>query len=79
MASKKVTNHIEITLVDGPLDGKKMEVCYPSPDYVMMGMGRYCYEKINSIEFRYTQDKEKIALLQSKNALNYDSTKNRNS
>ena len=79
MASKKTTTNLEVTLVGGPSDGKKFNLCYPLPDYVMMGMGRDCYLKINSLEFHYTQDKEKIALLQSRNPLTYDSAKNTNS
>lgn len=79
MASKKSITNLEVTLIGGPVDSKKMNLCYPLPKYIMMGMGRYCYEKINSLEFHYTEDKEKIALLMSENPLTYDATKNTNS
>lgn len=79
MANKKGITNLEVTMVGGPIDGKKINLCYPLPEYVMMGMGLYCYTKINSLEFHYTEDKEKIALLRSKSALTYDATKNPNS
>jgi hypothetical protein len=71
----QVTTQIEITFIDGPIVGRKMNVVYPSPEYIMMGMGRYCYLKKNSTEFCYTEDQELIKLLQKRNALNYDTTK----
>lgn len=79
MASKKAITNLEVTLVGGPSDGRKINLCYPLPDHVMMGMGKDCYIKINSLEFHYTQDKEKISLLRSRNPLTYDPAKNTNS
>ena len=75
MAKKsKVTTQIEITFIDGPIAGKTIDVVYPSPEYIMMGMGKYCYVKKTSTEFCYTDDKEKIELLQRKDALHNDTT-----
>ena len=52
---KKITS-IEITLRDGPLDKKIMDVAYPTREYYVLDMGRSLYVKVSSTEYMYSQD-----------------------
>ena len=76
MAKKTSIAHTEVTLLKGPCDKKKVELVYPSPQYIMMGMGKLCYVKLNSTEFLYTEDEDQIQLLKRKESTLNDSTKN---
>ena len=57
MAKKeKITKSITINLKGGPLNGKEMEVSYPTWHSYVLNMGRSLYIKKTSTEFDYTED-----------------------
>jgi hypothetical protein len=74
--SSKQPTSLEVKLIGGPLNGKKFDLVHPLPKYVMLGMGRFCYKKLNSTEFGYTEDKQEIELLQKRESIFHDTTKN---
>lgn len=57
MAKKeKPIKTITINLHGGPLNGKEMEVSYPTWDSYVLNMGRSLYVKDTFTDFDYTED-----------------------
>lgn len=53
--TKKITI-IEVDLIGGPADKKKVTLVNPPPPYITMDMGRALYMKRSDTSFEYTDD-----------------------
>ena len=58
MAEKKTkkVSVIEVDLIGGPLDKKRISLVNPPPPYITMDMGRALYVKRSDTSFEYTED-----------------------
>lgn len=55
-AATKIVNRIEITFLGGSFDGREMEFVYPTPEYLVMNLGRDLYKRVNSTEYKFQTD-----------------------
>ena len=55
-ASSKTPTRIEITFIGGSFDGKELEFVYPTPEYLVMNLGRDLYRRVTSTQYKYQTD-----------------------
>lgn len=55
-ATTKIVNRIDITFLGGSFDGREMEFVYPTPEYLVMNLGRDLYKRVSTTQYEFQPD-----------------------
>lgn len=55
-ATTKIVNRIDITFLGGSFDGREMEFVYPTPEYLVMSLGRDLYKRVSTTQYEFQPD-----------------------
>lgn len=55
-ATSKIGNRVDISFLGGSFDGREMEFVYPTPEYLVMNLGRDLYKRITTTQYEFQPD-----------------------
>lgn len=55
-SATKIVNRVDITFLGGSFDGREMEFVYPTPEYLVMNLGRDLYKRVSKTQYEFQSD-----------------------